>query len=313
MKYKVFVDGQHGTTGLRVNEYLEKHPNVEMIQIDFEQRRDQAVRIKCLNEADFVILCLPEAGSEEAVSLITNPNTKVIDASTAFRTNDDWAYGLPELSIEQKAKITTSKRVSVPGCHASATILAIAPLVKAGIIPSDYPLTIHSITGYSGGGKQMIHDYEEENIKGYELPRPYALGLKHKHLPEMKKFIGLDRNPAFVPIVSDFLKGLGVSIPLHQHLLKEGTTLATIHSALSAYYENQTFVKVIPLADTSKLLEGTFIVNGCNETNIAEIFVLGNDETPLVMCRLDNLGKGASGAAIQNLNIMMGVDETTCL
>ncbi|NDL67197.1 N-acetyl-gamma-glutamyl-phosphate reductase [Anaerotalea alkaliphila] len=313
MRYKIYVDGQHGTTGLRVHEYLERHPHVEVLQIDFEQRRDQKVRAARMNEADLVVLCLPEAGSREAVGLVENPRTKIIDASTEFRTNDQWAYGLPELSPFQREKVRSSNRVSVPGCHASAAILALGPLVREGIVPEDYPVSIHSITGYSGGGKQMIHDYEQEAIKGFELPRPYALGLAHKHLPEMKKFIGLAKNPIFMPIVGNFYKGLAVTIPLRADLLAEAKSRRGLYDFLSATYGDEPFVEVVDPDDDSRFLLGTFLVDGCNDTNRAEIFILGNDETPMLVCRLDNLGKGASGAAIQNMNLMLDLPETTGL
>lgn len=311
--YKVFVDGQHGTTGLRIHEYLSKHPEVQILNIDFEKRRDLEVRKEYINEADIVFLCLPDAAAKEAVTLIENDNTKVIDASTAHRVNDAWAYGIPELSKEYREKIKNSKRVSVPGCHASGTIIPLAPLVKAGIVPADYPFSIFSITGYSGGGKEMIAKYEDDKNEYLKIPRPYALGLKHKHLPEIKKHAGLRIDPIFIPTLSNYYKGLSVTIPLYTEKLLKYKTPEEISSFLTEYYNGEKYIKVIPYGDQSELCEGSFDITACNDTNNVDIFVFGNEERILLVSRLDNLGKGASGAAIQDMNIMLGIDESTAL
>lgn len=311
--YKVFVDGQHGTTGLRIHEYLSKHPETQIMNIDFEKRRDIEIRKQYLNEADIVFLCLPDVAAKEAVALIENNHTKVIDASTAHRVNEDWAYGIPELSKEYRDKIKNSKRVSVPGCHATASIIPLSPLVKGGIVPSDYPFSIFSITGYSGGGKEMIAKYEDDKNEYLKIPRPYALGLKHKHLPEIKKHAGLSIDPIFVPTLSNYYKGLSVTIPLYTEKLLKYKTPQEISSFLTEYYNGEKYIKVIPYGDQSELFEGSFDITACNDTNNVDIFVFGNEERILLVSRLDNLGKGASGAAIQNMNIMLGIDESTAL
>lgn len=311
--YKVFVDGQHGTTGLRIHEYLSKHPDVEILNIDYEKRRDLETRKQYLNEADIVFLCLPDSAAKEAVSLIENDHTKVIDASTAHRVNEDWAYGIPELGKEYRDKIRNSKRISVPGCHASAVIIPLAPLVKAGIVPSDYPLSIFTITGYSGGGKQMIAKYEDEKNEYLKIPRPYALELKHKHLPEIRKHAGLSIDPIFIPTVCNFYKGLAANIPLYTSRLSKYKKPEEISSFLKDYYAGEKYIRVIPYGDNDELLDGSFDITACNDTNNVDIFVFGNEERILLTARLDNLGKGASGAAIQDMNITLGLDESTAL
>ncbi len=310
---KVFVDGQHGTTGLQIHEYLSKHEQVEVLSIDFEQRRDIKVRKEYMNHADIVFLCLPDEAAKQSVELIENDHTKIIDASTAHRTREEWAYGIPELCKEQRNIIKKSKRVAVPGCHATASILAIAPLVRVGILPADYPLSIHSITGYSGGGKEMIAKYEEVQDEYLKTPRHYALTQNHKHLPEITKYAGLARTPLFLPTVSNYYKGLAVSIPLYTDLLSKYHHPKDLCSYLTEYYEGENFVTVHPFGDESLLLDGGFDLAGNNNSNRVELFVFGNQERIVLMARLDNLGKGASGAAVQNMNIMLGIDEKTGL
>lgn len=310
--FKVYVDGQHGTTGLRIHEYLSNHPNIEIMEIDYNSRRDIKVRKKYINNADLVFLCLPDSAAIDAVKLIENNTTKIIDASTAHRVNDDWVYGIPELNKNQREKIKNSNRVTVPGCHASATNIALSPLVQEGIVPTDYPLTITSITGYSGGGKNMIASYRE-NDAYLKTPRQYALSLNHKHLPEITKYCTLNNSPIFVPTVCDYYKGLAVSIPLFPKLLTRIKTPKDICSFLTEYYANEKFINVIPYGDDSLLFEGGFDVTGSNDTNMVDIFLFGNDEKILLVSRLDNLGKGASGAAVQNMNIMLGINEDTGL
>ena len=313
MKKKVFVDGLSGTTGLKIHERLNLYSELEMITIDYNKRRDVKERAKCLNEADVVFLCLPDEAAKEAVALVTNPNTKIIDASTAYRTATDWTYGLPELSEKHKKAVIETKRLTNPGCHATAFILSSYPLISNGIIPSDYPITCQSLTGFSGGGKALIEKYEQNDGKNdySKAPRPYALSLSHKHLPEMAIHSGLKEDPLFVPILGNNYKGLAVMLPLHSKLLSKQMTAKNVHEVISQHYHNQKFVKVMPYADDSVLFDGAIDITACNDTNQAEIFVFGNDAkgSILVMTRLDNLGKGASGAAIQNMNLMLGFDE----
>lgn len=313
MKKKVFVDGLSGTTGLKIHERLNLYSELDMIQIDYDKRRDPAERAKCLNAADIVFLCLPDAAAKEAVSLVTNPDTRIIDASTAHRASADWAYGLPELSKKHRVAIKESKRVSNPGCHASAFILAAYPLITHKVMSPDYPVTCQSLTGYSGGGKSLIEKYELNDGKNKYAgaPRPYGLSLNHKHLPEMILRSGLSEAPVFVPVLGNNYKGLAVMFPIHLKHLQKQMTAKNIHELLSEHYQNERFVRVMPFADDSVLFEGGVDITACNDTNNAEIFVFGNDvnDSAVIMTRLDNLGKGASGAAIQNMNIMLGFDE----
>lgn len=315
MKPKIFVDGQEGTTGLQIHEYLAKRSDLEILKIDYDKRRDIHERKRLLNEADIVFLCLPDAAAMESVSLIENDKTRVIDASTAHRTAEGWDYGFPELSNEHRKAIKFSKRVANPGCHATGFIAAVYPLIKEGILPKDYPLTSTSLTGYSGAGKNAIEKYEdsqytEENTK---CPRHYALGLTHKHLPEMQKVTGITYPPAFVPVISNFYKGMAVSIPLHTRLLPEKYSAKEIHSFLAEYYKNEKFVRVMPFNENTNLENGCLDTEGCNNTNRLDIFVYGHEYQIIILSRLDNLGKGASGAAIQNMNLMLDLDESTGL
>lgn len=312
MTTRVFVDGHEGTTGLRIHEYLAQRADIELLVIDSDKRKDAAERARLLNAADVAFLCLPDAAAKEAVALIDNPNTCVIDASTAHRTQAGWAFGLPELASDQRAKLRASKRIANPGCHASAFILALRPLVDAGLVPVDARISANSITGYSGGGKTMIAQYEAqgEAIDAKLLsPRPYALTLTHKHQPEMAAHTGLTHAPLFQPIVGPFYKGLAVSVPLHLADLKPGTTPELLHAALAARYSGEPFVRVMPLRDAEALKDGFFDVQACNDTNRVDIFVFASERHAMVMARLDNLGKGASGAAVQSMNVHLGVDE----
>src|SRR5438093_6372918 len=253
MKHRVFVDGQEGTTGLRINEYLAQRADIEVLRIAPERRKDAAERARLLNAADVAFLCLPDAAAREAAALVTNPNTCLIDASTAHRTAADWVFGLPELSAEQREKIRRSKRISNPGCHATAFILLLRPLIDAGLVAADLPLTATSITGYSGGGKKMIEQYEAGGDARLKSPRPYALNLKHKHLPEMAAHTGLVTPPLFMPVVGDFYKGLAVSVPLHFSQLVPGTSGASIHGVFEQRYAGERFIRVMPLSDPATL------------------------------------------------------------
>jgi len=312
----VFVDGQEGTTGLQIRERLETHGGVRVLEIEADRRKDTERRRELINEADVVFLCLPDAAARESVALVdaANTRTRVIDSSTAHRVAQGWTYGLPELRPGQREAIRESRRVAVTGCHAAGFILAVAPLVAAGLLPPDYPMACHSLTGYSGGGKKMIADYDAAApARTLDAARMYALGLVHKHLPEMQAYTGISHQPVFVPIVDNFYKGMAVAVPLHARLLAAGTTRARLHEALSAHYSGERFVTVMPLDAESNTDAGFFNPLLCNDTNRNEVFVFGNDERMLVVSRLDNLGKGASGAAVQCMNLMLGFDEGTTL
>ena len=309
MKHAVFVDGQEGTTGLRIHEYLAQRDDVELLRIDPERRKDPAERARLLNEADVAFLCLPDNAAREAVVLLNNPNTCLIDASTAHRTDPSWVFGLPELAEGQRDKLRRSKRIANPGCHASAFILLLRPLVDAGLVPANLPVSATSITGYSGGGKKMIEQYEAGSDTRLSSPRPYGLKLAHKHIPEMMAHTGLQVAPIFLPIVSSFYKGLAVSVPLHFSELTPGTDAAALQAALERHYAGERFIRVMPLSDAATLDEGYFDVQACNDTNRVDIFVFASDTQAVLIARLDNLGKGASGAAVQCMNIHLGVDE----
>jgi len=318
-KPKVYIDGKEGTTGLQIYERLGSRQDIELLLIDEDKRKDTAERKKFLNAADLVFLCLPDAAAIEAVSLIDNPDTRVIDASTAHRTNADWDYGFPELSANHLEKIKESKRVANPGCHATGFISIVYPLVKLGILPADYPLSCFSLTGYSGGGKKMIADYESggKQEKLYS-PSIYALTQAHKHLPEMKTVCGLIENPVFSPIVDDYYKGMATTVPLHIGKLNGVSGLRDVWKALRDYYKDQKMVKVYcdptpdegyePFDNISKLY-----ANHWAGRDDLMIFVVGNDRQCTITSLFDNLGKGASGAAVQNMNLMLGFKEITGL
>jgi N-acetyl-gamma-glutamyl-phosphate reductase len=309
MTTKVFVDGQEGTTGLKIFEYLSARRDIEVLRIDDSRRKDVGERRRLINASDVTFLCLPDVASRESVALVDNDHTVVIDASTAFRTHDDWAYGLPELAPAQRERLRHAKRIAVPGCHASAFILAMQPLVAGGLVSADFDAHAHSITGYSGGGKKMIADYEAGGNARLTSPRPYALGLTHKHLPEMAVHSGLTKQPVFTPIVGNFLKGLAVTTYFSPNQLSRAAKPRDVQALLAEYYANEPFVRVLPFDAESNLDAGFFDVQACNETNRVELFVFGNDERFVTLARLDNLGKGASGAAIQCMNLAVGVGE----
>ncbi len=308
MSITVFVDGQEGTTGLRIHEYLAARRDVEVLRIDADKRKDAAERARLLNAADVAFLCLPDAAAREAAALVTNPRTCLIDASTAHRTAPGWAFGLPELARGQRDALRAAKRIANPGCHATAFILLLRPLVDAGLIPATHPVSATSITGYSGGGKKMIEQYQAQPIAPLlTSPRPYALNLVHKHLPEMAAHTGLAVPPVFMPVVSNFYKGLSVSVPLHLGPL--GTTGAALHAALAAHYAGERFIRVMPLGDPDTMEAGGLDVQACNDTNRVDLFVFASERHALLVARLDNLGKGASGAAVQSMNVHIGVEE----
>ena len=314
MKKMVFIDGQHGTTGLKINERLNGRNDIELIEITEADRKDLTTREKLLNEADIVFLCLPDDAARQSVGLIKNKSVCVIDGSTAHRVAEGWVYGLPELKKEQRNLIKNSKRISVPGCHATGFIAMLYPLVARGIVSPDYPVTCHTTAGYSGGGKAMIADYQGENVPDYiKNPRPYSLALNHKHIPEMTKITGLAHAPIFAPTVVNVYNGEIISIPLVVPNLQKKLTAAEMRAVLAEYYAGEQFIKVMPYPADDYLKNGYMTFTDCNGTNNLEIFVFGNDERILLSARFDNLGKGASGAAVQNMNIILGVDEGTGL
>lgn len=309
MKRVVFVDGQEGTTGLRIHEVLAQRADIELLRIDPDKRKDTTERARLLNAADVAFLCLPDGPAREAAALVTNPETCVIDASTAHRTVAGWTYGLPELAPGQRDKLRESKRIGNPGCHATAFVLLVRPLVDAGLLAPSAALAATSITGYSGGGKKMIEQYEAGPDAQLDAPRPYGLTLSHKHIPEMMVHTGLAKKPVFMPVVGRFYKGLAVSVPLHFSQLASGAGAQALQECYEGRYAGERFVKVMPLADPATLEQGFFDIQACNDTNRADIFVFANDQQAVLLCRLDNLGKGASGAAVQCMNVHLGVDE----
>lgn len=314
MKPKIFIDGQEGTTGLQLYERLSKRSDIEILAIDPEKRKDVSERKKLINGSDITFLCLPDAAAKEAVTLAENPDVRIIDASTAHRTNSDWAYGFPELSARHRERIAQAPRVANPGCYASGFISLVYPLVQAKVLPEDYPLTCHAVSGYSGGGKKMIAAMESEG-KTSEMasPRQYALSQQHKHLPEMQRVCGLKYKPMFNPIVDDYYCGMTVTVPLISRALNRRYSPSDIHEIISAHYEGQRFIRVTELYAKDTLPDGFLAANTLAGTNDLQIFVCGNNEHILLAARLDNLGKGASGAAVQNMNIMLGLDESTGL
>ena len=314
MSVKVYIDGQEGTTGLKILERFEGRNDIEILKIDEDKRKDNNERRKFICSSDYTFLCLPDAAAREAVALAEGSNVRIIDASTAHRTNPDWAYGFPELSKQHREKIASSPRVAVPGCYASGFISLVYPLVSCGILPSDYPVTAHAVSGYSGAGKKAIAVYEgDEKPDEYNSPRQYALSQEHKHLPEMMKISGLDYKPVFNPLICDYFSGMVVTVPIITRLLPKKTGLQDIYNAMCAHYEGQKLVKVMPVMGEGVLADGFLAGNTLSGRNDMEIFVCGNDDRVVLCSRLDNLGKGASGAAVQCLNIMMGIEETTGL
>lgn len=309
-KTKVYIDGQSGTTGLQIYDRIGQRDDLELLRIDEEKRHDVEERRRFINAADIVFLCLPDDGAREAVSLVENPDTCVIDASTAHRTAPGWTYGFPELSPEQRAAIASSKRIANPGCHATGLISTTAPLVRMGILPADYPVACYSLTGYSGGGRKMIATYEADGRdQALDSPGIYGLTLSHKHLPEMQKVCGLAFPPVFMPVVDDYYKGMATTIMLQSRLLPGAPSAAEVCARLQEYYAGEHFVNVLPYEESP----ATLYANALAGTNRLDIKVCGNDERISITALFDNLGKGASGAAVQNMNIVLGLDEATGL
>lgn len=308
MKPKIYIDGKEGTTGLQIYERLGSREDIELLLIDEAKRKDPVERAKLMNAADVVFLCLPDAAAVEAVTLVENPATRIIDASTAHRTNPHWVYGFAE--IGNREAIKTATRIANPGCHATGFISSAAPLVKLGIVGADYPLTCYSLTGYSGGGKKLIAEYEDENRDPrHDSHRIYGLNLKHKHLPEMQAVCGLTSKPVFVPILGDFYKGMATTIMLRRDMLAKDMSGEEIREALADFYAGQKFVSVAPYGGDESVLYASTMAGKDN----LKLEVTGNDEQILVTALFDNLGKGASGAAVQNMNIALGFAEETGL
>ena len=311
MKHRIFIDGSEGTTGLQIHERLVNRPDIEVLEIEPQYRKDPGRKKAIMDAADVVVLCLPDAASVEAVSL-ASPRTRIVDASTAHRTSRDFVYGLPELTKDQRLALAGARLVANPGCWPTGFLLAVRPLVDAGLLAPDYPVSVHGTSGYSGGGKKLIEAFRAHDHGG-ESPawtvRPYGLTLEHKHLPEMQVFARLAAPPVFSPFVGNYYQGMLVCVPLHLRALSRGATAQSVHEALSERYARERFVQVMPLGvDASE--SGYLAPTACNGTNRVELFVFANDSQVLLAARLDNLGKGASGAAVQNLNLMLGCDET---
>ena len=312
MSSKVFIDGQEGTTGLKIHERLRDRHDIEVLQIPEDRRKDPAAKLELYRQADVTILCLPDQASREAFELTKGEKVRLIDASTAFRTDPGWAYGLPELCPGQRDLIRNSRYVSNCGCYAAGFILALRPLVSAGVVQADYPVTVHAVSGYSGGGKRLIRTHE--GTPGRILPtRPYAFALKHKHVPEMQKYAGIAYPPLFAPMVGHFYQGMVVSVPLIVRLLKKQVAPWDVADLLAEYYKGERFVRVIPPGAEGELEDGFLSPTACNGTNRIDIFVFGHADQILVAARFDNLGKGASGTAVQCMNLMLGLDETAGL
>jgi len=321
MTHTVFIDGEAGTTGLQIRDRLAERGDLEVLSIDPDKRKDPAARAELLNAADAVVLCLPDEASREAVSMISSNAVKVIDASTAFRTAPGWTYGFPEKSRTQRDEIRNATRVANPGCWPTGFIGLVRPLVEAGLLPKDYPLTAHGVSGYTGGGKGLIAEMESGSTSGTrDAHRIYGLNLAHKHLPEMLANTGIDRPPVFAPAVGRYAQGMIVEVPLHLSLLPRRPAASDLHEALAAAYEGERFVEVASLAESAELQKERAGAAGyvaaldpeaLNGKNRMKLFVFGNADgsQARLVALLDNLGKGASGAAVQNLNLMLGLDE----
>lgn len=309
MKPKVFIDGEAGTTGLQIAQRLKGRPDLELVSIDEAKRKDTEARAAIMNKCDAVILCLPDDAARLAVSLVENPNTVIIDASTAHRVSAGWTYGFPEMDKGQRAAIAASSRISNPGCYPTGFIALVRPLVLSGLVPLDWPVTVNAVSGYSGGGKSMIAEFEERQTE--DNYRIYALGQTHKHPPEMKKHSGLSHLPMFMPAVGRFAQGMIIEVPLALWALPSKPKRKDLHKVLERSYAGERFVKVASLAEADAIK--TLDAEGCNDTNRLELYVFGSDDQARLVARLDNLGKGASGAAVQNLNIALGLDEAAGL
>lgn len=308
-RVKIFIDGSEGTTGLRIHERFESREDIELMPIDPQLRKDKEERKRLINESDITFLCLPDEAARESVSLVENDRVRIIDTSTAHRTAKGWAYGFPELSPAHREAVIKGSRVAVPGCYATGFISLVYPMTAKGALPADYPVSCFGLSGYSGGGKKMIAAYEAAaRPLELEAPREYALSQSHKHLKEMKKIPGLLREPLFSPIVSGYYSGMVVSVPLYTELLGRASDPEGIHALFDEFYKDSLFVKVMPFsseAEYGNMLSG----NACAGWDGLRIFVTGNKERVVLSAQFDNLGKGASGAAVQCLNLMLGCEE----
>lgn len=309
-KVKIFIDGSEGTTGLRIHERFAEREDVELLPISSELRKDKEERKRLINSSDITFLCLPDAAAEESVSLVENDHVRIIDTSTAHRTMEGWAYGFPELSKEHREAIAAGNRIAVPGCYATGFISLVYPMVAEGLISADYPVSAFGISGYSGGGRKMIAAYEaEEREDALLAPREYALSQAHKHLKEMKRIPGLKREPLFSPIVADYYSGMVVSVPVYTELMNKGRTPQEVWKYLADFYAGSRFVRVMPFGAeeaSANMLAG----NAMSGRDSLRIYVTGNEDRVLLSSQFDNLGKGASGAAIQCLNIALGCEES---
>lgn len=310
MKTKIFIDGSEGTTGLRIFERFEGRDDIELLTISKELRKDTNERKRIINQSEITFLCLPDAAAKESVSLIENPDVCIIDTSTAHRTEPGWAYGFPELSSAHRTAISTGKRIAVPGCHATGFIALAYPLISGGLLSADYPISAFSITGYSGGGKKMIEEYKDSNRNSQlSSPREYALSQQHKHLKEMKTISGLSREPLFSPILADYYSGMVVSIPVYTEFLKDCKSPLDLRQYFMEYYKGQKFLQVV--SNPEEILYGGMLAgNTLSGWDGLKIYVTGNQDRIILSAQFDNLGKGASGAAIQCLNIILGCEET---
>ena len=306
---KVFIDGSAGTTGLRINERFEGRDDIEVLHIDEEKRKDPSEIRRMINESDITFLCLPDDAAREAVSYVENDTTVILDTSTAHRTEPGWAYGFPELSDEHRQAIVNGRRIAVPGCYASGFIALAYPLIKEGVMQPDYPISVFAASGYSGGGKKLIAAYEEEGReKKFDSARMYAWGQQHKHLKEMKAVCGLSKEPLFLPFTTNYYSGMTVQMPLYASMLNKNLTVRELRDLFAEYYEGKKFMKVMPFgADVEE--GGVLFSDACSGWDGMEIFVTGNDERIVIASRFDNLGKGASGAAVQCMNLILGCDE----
>ena len=308
--HKVFIDGQAGTTGLEILSRLGGRRDIELLTVPDDLRKDPACRLSCYGTADIVILCLPDDAAGEAAGML--PGTRLIDASTAHRVADGWVYGMPELEPGARDAIRDAQCVSNPGCYPTGFILSVRPLIDAGILAPDVPLRVNAVSGYSGGGKALIARYEANDGADWCV-RPYGLHLGHKHVPEMRRYSGTRAAPLFAPMVGHFFKGIVTQVPLFRTELRRGTTPEAVHDVLAARYAGEPFVRVLPLGAEEAQVDGFLGATACNDTNRIELMVFASDEHILLCARYDNLGKGASGAAVQNLNLMLGVEETAGL